>query len=75
MPLAPELLACLVCPKSKQKLIYFEAMDRLICPASRLSYRIERGVPVLLVDEAVELSQGEVERLVAKAKELGLPNA
>ena len=75
MPLAPELLASLVCPKSKQKLIYLESMDRLLCPTSRLSYRIERGIPVLLVDEAVELSQGEVDRLVAKAKELGLPNA
>ena len=53
MPLAPELLTSLVCPKSKQKLIYLEAMDRLICPASRLSYRIERGVPVLPVDEAL----------------------
>lgn len=75
MPLAPELLASLVCPKSKQKLIYLESMDRLVCPASRLSYRIERGIPVLLVDEAVELSQAEVDRFVAKAKELGLPNA
>ena len=75
MPLAPELLETLVCPKSKEKLIYFEADAKLVCPKSRLSYRIERGIPVLLVDEATTLSQAEVDRFVAKAKELGLPNA
>jgi len=75
MPLAPELLETMVCPKSKQKLLYFEADAKLVCPTSRLSYRIDRGIPVLLVDEATELSQAEVDRFVAKAKELGLPNA
>ena len=75
MPLAPELLEVLVCPRSKQKLVYFEADQRLVCPASRLAYRIDRGIPVLLVDEATELPQAEVDRLVAKAKELGLTNA
>jgi len=75
MPLAPELLESIVCPRSKQKLLYFEADQRLVCPSSRLSYRIERGIPVLLVDEATELPQAEVDRLVAQAKALGLPNA
>ena len=44
----------LVCPKSKQPLDLLRA-DReafLLCPASRLQYRIEDGVPVLLVEEA-----------------------
>jgi uncharacterized protein YbaR (Trm112 family) len=36
----------------------------LLCPASRLRYRIDDGVPVLLVEEATELSNEEVERLV-----------
>jgi uncharacterized protein YbaR (Trm112 family) len=75
MPLAPELVETLVCPKSKQKLIYFEADATLVCPSSRLSYRIDRGIPVLLVDEATQLSQADVDRYLAKAKELGLPNA
>jgi len=75
MPLAPELLKTLVCPKSKQPLIYFEADNRLVCPASRLAYRIDHGIPVLLVDEASELTSVEVDRLVGKAKSLGLPNA
>ena len=55
----------LVCPKSKQPLTYVAAENLLLCPASRLSYRIEEGVPVLLIEEARELTQAEVDRLVA----------
>ena len=72
MPLAPALLDMLVCPKSKQPLVYFEQEGFLLCPSSRLRYRIENGVPVLLVDEATEVTQPEVDRLL---KELGLPSA
>lgn len=73
MSLAQDLLDKLVCPKSKQPLVYFEAEQVLLCPVSRLRYRIEDGVPVLLVDEATEVSPDELERMLAKAKELGLP--
>jgi len=81
--LSADLLAVLVCPKSKQSLLYFprgehdrsEAEAFLLCPASRLRYRIEDGVPVLLVEEATEIATSEVERLVARARELGLPGA
>lgn len=75
MPLAPELLAVLVCPKSKQPLIYFEADGFLLCPASRLRYRIDDGVPVLLAEEATEVPPSEVEGLVQRAKDLGFPGA
>jgi uncharacterized protein YbaR (Trm112 family) len=62
------LLDVLVCPKSKQPLIYFDQQQFLLCPASRLRYRIDDGVPVMLVDEATELSADEVARLVASAR-------
>jgi len=79
-PLAEALLTVLACPKSKQPLVYFprgedgadEAAGFLLCPASRLRYRIDGGVPVLLVDEAQELDGRDVERLVGRARELGL---
>jgi uncharacterized protein YbaR (Trm112 family) len=78
--LAPTLVEKLVCAKSKQPLIYFprgeedndEASAFLLCAASRLRYRIEAGVPVMLVDEASELPQASVTRLVARARQLGL---
>jgi uncharacterized protein YbaR (Trm112 family) len=62
--LSPSLLAVLACPKSRQPLVYFQDGDFLLCPASRLRYRIEGGVPVLLVEEAEELDQQEVDRLL-----------
>lgn len=75
-----ELVEVLVCPKSKQPLIYFprgeadreEAEAFLLCPGSLLRYRIQDGVPVMLVDEAVAVSPQAVEALVARARELGL---
>jgi len=79
--LAEALLEVLVCPKSKQPLIYFprgeddrdEAGAFLLCPASRLRYPIRDGVPVMLVDEATSVDQAVVDTLTARARQLGLP--
>ena len=65
----------LVCPKSKQPLLYFADDGFLLCPASRLQYRIEDGVPVLLIEEARELAEADVAVLVKRAKDLKLPGA
>ena len=78
--LPAELLEVLVCVKSRSPLIYFprgegdddEARGFLLCPASRLRYRIEDGVAVMLAEEAEELPAREVDRLVARARALGL---
>ncbi len=75
MPLDAQLLAILRCPESRQPLIYFPDEEFLLCPASGLRYRIDDGIPVMLVEEAERLAAADVERLVAKAGELGLrPN-
>lgn len=80
-PVLPDdLVSVLACPRSKQPLIYFprgeantdEGAGFLVCPASRLRYRIERGVPVMLPDEAVSLSETEVADLIARAHKLNL---
>jgi uncharacterized protein len=78
--LAESLVEILVCPRSKQPLIYFprgegnsnEAEAMLVCPAANLRYRIEDDVPILLVDQAEELAPDVTRSLVAKAKQLGL---
>jgi uncharacterized protein len=80
MTLSPDLLAVLACPESKQPLLYFSGGEQgsqpeaafLLCPASRLRYRIEGDVPVMLVEEAERLEPSEVDRLVARARTLGL---
>jgi uncharacterized protein YbaR (Trm112 family) len=81
--LAPDLLELLRCPRSRAPLLYFprgeadqnEADAFLLCPSARLRYRIEDGVPVLLVEEAEELAEPVVARLVERAKALGIPGA
>ncbi len=78
--LAPELVAIVVCPKSKQPMIFFPRgeLDRdeteafFLCPASRLRYRVTDGVPDFVVDDAISVPAAEVERLVARARELKL---
>ena len=78
--LADALLDVLVCPKSKQPLIYFprgeddrdEAEAFLLCPASQLCYPIRDGVPVMLVDEATRVEAARVDALLDRARQLGL---
>ncbi|HWA58817.1 MAG TPA: Trm112 family protein [Gemmatimonadales bacterium] len=55
MPLSPELLNILVCPKCKGDLEYRQEPESLNCHACRLSYRVEDGIPIMLIDEAKPL--------------------
>lgn len=50
--LSPFLLSILVCPSSKKSLRYDEKNQELICDHSKLAYRVEDGVPIMLIDEA-----------------------
>jgi uncharacterized protein YbaR (Trm112 family) len=72
MPLAKELLEILVCPESRRPLVYFEAEAFLFCPDSRLKYRVEDGIPVMLIDEAERLSAEQADALLAQARARGL---
>ncbi|MEZ4399801.1 MAG: hypothetical protein R3B06_07270 [Kofleriaceae bacterium] len=76
MTLSPELLAILRCPESKAPLIYFAGGETgadpaaafLFCPTSRLRYRIDDGVPCLLVEEAERLDAAASARLASAAE-------
>ena len=52
MPVAPQLLEILVCPKCKGPLDYREAEDALICERDKLRYPVRDGIPIMLIDEA-----------------------
>lgn len=69
MSLPSWLTEILVCPESKQPLLYFEREGFLFCPRSRLKYRIENDIPVLLVEEAERLSEDEAAELERRARE------
>ncbi|BDX20971.1 UPF0434 protein [Polynucleobacter sp. TUM22923] len=54
------LLDILVCPLCKSALHYEAKNLELICKADRLAYPIRDDIPVMLVDEARNLSADEV---------------
>jgi len=49
------LLEILACPKCRGPLTLTPSRDGLTCAACRLRYRIDDGIPVMLVDEAERL--------------------
>lgn len=57
------LLDILVDPVTKGPLIYDKKNQELLSRASRLAYPIRDGIPVLLPEEARELSSAEIEQL------------
>ena len=57
------LLDILVDPVTKGPLIYDRKSKELISRGSRLAYPIRDGIPVMLPEEARELSDEEVEAL------------
>ncbi len=58
-----KLLDILACPLCKSSLIYDKAKQELICKADRLAFPIRDDIPVMLEDEARELSDEESEAL------------
>ena len=63
MVLDSKLLEILVCPVSKASLTYKKEQDELWCRASGLAYPIRDGIPVMLEEEARQLTAQERESL------------
>ena len=57
------LLGILVCPVTKASLTYNRETDELWCGASGLAYAVKDGIPVMLSDQARELTGAERESL------------
>ena len=67
-----KLLKILVCPQDRGPLLLIGDDECLYNPRLRRIYRIEDGIPVLLVDEATTVSDdAEHERLLRRAKSIG----
>lgn len=58
-----KLLDILACPLCKSGLIYKKEAQELICKADRLAFPIKDDIPVMLEDEARELSNDEIDAL------------
>jgi uncharacterized protein len=60
MTLSADLLNILVCPKCHSALEYRTApVEELVCHTCRVSYRVEDGIPVMLIDEARPLDNAD----------------
>lgn len=55
----PLLLEILVCPLTKQPLVYDREAKELISKAAGLAYPVRHGIPVMLPEEARKLSDAE----------------
>ena len=53
--ISEELLKVLACPKCKGNLEYNKKENKLICRKCMLAYRIEEGIPVMLIEEAEKI--------------------
>jgi uncharacterized protein len=59
MPIDSRLLEILVCPVTKAALVYHKETDELWCRASGLAYPVRDGIPVMLEQEARQLTEAE----------------
>ncbi len=75
MALDPMLLDILACPEDKGPLLYFEDDGFLYNPRLHRRYRIDDGIPVMLIDEAQTLDETEHKAVLDKAEAAGIkPN-
>ena len=74
MALDPKLLEILACPEDKGALLYFESEQALYNPRLKRRYEIRDDIPVMLVEEATTVDDGEHQRLVTKAETDGTPS-
>lgn len=64
-----KLLEILVCPITKTKLIYEKQQQELISSAAGLAFPIRDDIPIMLENEARELTPEEKEKYMKKKRE------
>ena len=57
MELNKHLFSMLVCPLSKEKLMYDQENNELIAKKSGLAYPVKDGIPIMLPDEARKIKE------------------
>ena len=65
LPFAPDLFDLLVCPESRKPLKLVGKRLISTCPNTRRAYRIDDGIPVMLIEESHVIEQAEWQRLMA----------
>ncbi len=58
-----KLLEILACPSCKSSLMYVQEEQELVCIPCRLAYTVRDDIPIMLINEARELSADEADAL------------
>lgn len=66
MNINPNILEVLVCPISKTKLVYDKENQELISTAANLAFPVRDGIPIMLEDEARQITAEEAEKYRAE---------
>lgn len=79
MTIAPALLALLACPEDKGPLYHLpdgvddpDGLTGLVNPRLARLYRVVDGIPVMLIDEAVDLDPTQLARINARIESEGI---
>lgn len=72
MALDPLLLEILACPEDKGPLFYLADEDALYNPRLHRRYAVRDDIPIMLIDEAETVSDGEHERIMARVAAEGI---
>jgi uncharacterized protein len=72
LALDPKLLDILACPEDKGPLLYFEDEQSLYNPRLKRRYEVRDDIPIMLIDEAETVDDGEHQRLTKKAESEGI---
>jgi uncharacterized protein len=60
MTISKELLDILACPKCKGIIYLNKKQDGLICEKCKLLYEIKDDIPIMLIDEAKEMTEADI---------------
>jgi uncharacterized protein YbaR (Trm112 family) len=71
LPCDPDLFDLLVCPESRAALKWVEGRLVSTDAAGRRSYRVDDGIPIMLVEESLQLSLADWQRLMAAEGPVG----
>jgi hypothetical protein len=59
----PKLLEILVCPLTKERLVYRKEAGELVSKKARLAFPVRDGIPIMLADEARAITDEETNAL------------
>jgi uncharacterized protein YbaR (Trm112 family) len=72
MTIEASLLSILACPEDKGPLFYIESEQVLYNPRLKRVYKVVDGIPVMLIEESVNVDGAEGERLEGLIRDRGI---